>query len=241
MLVLATGLAAGCGGPAGMLHDTLDDAAAVGAETVDAIKAGQADFHETISQEIEPCADLYRVPENLGRRPRFQQQVPRPEALEVGDQFVHDRNCSTIDRQLSRLRESYDNTIRILQGFEADVEAMHTVVSDELSDAEIESITEDLEVIAAARPDEDTLHRRYDSLLTSLIETSPYLREVSVVATDDERIFGPLTGPDAGSQMVHDAMLRIDEIIDEHAEAREYRAIANEYARAIYEGPDAER
>lgn len=259
-ITIAIMLAVGCGGGAGTIHGTIDDAADRIDESLAALEDAREEIDEAMLEAGEPCAEPYERPRSS---PRFRDQFPMPEALEGGGNLRTQYNlfCQRAEQELAMLRAGFDMTVEMLERFERHADAMHDVVSDELSAEDLESISAEVQAITDARPDEDTVQRRYQIVEDRLLATSPYLRETLNVAAEQQVIPAIMGGRwgrerqatsddltttfrlhlNSDAERIAEDMTKIRDFLDEYEAAREYRRVDNEYQRNIHEGPDAAR
>ena len=250
--VLTSLLTVACGGgPRAALHEVVDEASGSVAAALAELQAREGEMHEITGRELEPCMEPYR-PGSIFSNPRYVDVVPRPEELEITvgaftgrpsmpRESRHRRVCNTARDDLRTIGSSYRDAIAALATFEAYADALHDAIDGERNDvqeARIEALSRSIEALYAARPDEDTLLRRY-RMLESALRPRPLGPELMALANDDPVLALAVTTLAIEEYSAPAFRRRWTAVLENHDAAKRYTELAHAYMRQIYEGPDA--
>ena len=238
--------AAACGGgPSGTLHDLIDQAGENAEVALEDLENARAEIEEATSGEgLPPCADEYRRPEGMHWQPRYADRVPVPEGVDTRrgsvETVIHRVTCrDNTPVRLRRVRGLYELTVRSLIEFDAHADTMRDAI-DRMDGADVETVAEEIEAIAAARPDEDTFRRRFERLKQRLGESSPLVREVRLnVERSGDVMFAMPVSADEAPNVAEEVLSEVEGHMEKHEVARRYLQARYDYRRQIYEGPDA--
>lgn len=246
-VVLGTALCAGCGGPAAVLHDVLDE----GEERVERVleirEETEDEMSEAIAIELPPCPAEYQPPPFAENPPPYADIVERPAELPEPSEWnetrrTHRTTCENANAALQAIPRILEEGQRQLEDFSGYADAMRSFIDDDMADDEVEALSAAIDAIVRARPEgEDTLQLRYQRLNTRLLEMSPLVREMAQGTRRPGSRVNPGGIPDLTvRENVESIRAPWMSIIDAHADAQAFFEIANENRRRIYEGPDAE-
>ena len=247
VVLLAAALAAGCGGPAAILHDVLDEAE----ERVDLVLENYDDtedeMNEAAAMELPPCPTEYEPPPLSGGPPPYEDVVERPAELPDPAELnsilsTHQTVCREGGATLRAIPGMREQLQPQFEDFSDYADAIRSFIDDDMTDEQVETLSAEVDAVARARPDEDdTLQLRYERLNERIIDVSPLVREMARGARRPGARIRPglIPHPDAGESLV-ELLEPWTTVIEAHAEARAFFAVWNDYRRRIYEGPDAE-
>lgn len=245
-VLFGAAFAAACGGPATVLHDVLDEAETRVDFALETFEDTADEMNEAIATELPPCPAAYEPPV-LSEPPPYRDVVERPadlpDSAEENDVLYRHRiACRDSGTALRNLTSIRDEALPPLEDFSEYVDALRDFIDDDMTDEDIESLSAEVDAVARARTDEDdTLQLRYQRLHSRVVELSPLLSEMAlVVRRPGARVApGRLPDPEAREDLAALAEPWTG-IIENHAEARAFFEVWNDYRRRIYEGPDAE-
>lgn len=244
--VVTVFLAAACGGgPAGMLYDLIAEGSENAEVALENLENARGEIEEATSgEDLPPCADEYQRPEGMHWRPRYADRVPVPEGIDTDPSSIaallHRITCrENTPSRLGRVRTLYETMVSSLTEFDAHADTMREAI-DRMDNADLEGLAEEIEAIAAARPDEDTFQQRFERLRQQLMENSPLVREVRLnVERNRDVVFAIPVAADEAPNMAEDVLSEVEGHMEEHEVARRYLQDRYDYRRQIYEGPDA--
>ena len=243
--VTTLGFTVACGGgPSGTLYDLIAEASENADVALGNLEDARAEIEEATSAErVPPCANSYVRPEGMHWRPRYADTVPVPEGVDpdissIGS-TVHRVTCRNTATRLENVHTLYERSLSSFTEFDVHADTMREAI-DRMNDDAVQALAEEIEAIAAARPDEDTFRRRFERLRTRLVEGSPLVREVGLEAESRGVIFAlPVTADDAAG--VHRQLLsQVDGHLEAYEASRQYLQALYDYRRQTYEGPDVD-
>ena len=250
--VLISLLTVACGGgPRAALHEVVDDASGRVAATLTELQAREGEVLEMTGRELEPCMERYR-PGSIFGNPGYVDVVPRPEELEITvgalsgrpsmpQESRHRRVCNTARDDLRTIGSSYRDAVAALATFEAYADALRGAIDsvrNDVQEARIEALGRSIEALHAARPDEDTLLRRY-RMLESALRPRPLGPELMALANDDPVLALAVTTLAIEEYSAPAFRQRWTTVLENYEAAKRYTELAHAYMRQIYEGPDA--
>lgn len=243
-VLFGAALAAACGGPAGVLHDVLDEAEYRVERMLDVMEDNTDETIAATAVELPPCPARYEPPVlNEGSRP-YEDIVEMPAALENADEDLatHEVICEGANGVLRQIPRDQEQLKLQFEDFSAYADAMRRFIDSVMDDEAIETLSAEIDAIAEARPpDEDSLELRYQRLNAHMIELSPVVREMARGARRPGSRFNAGAVLDLSIQ----ENLELGRepwglVVEAHAEARAFLEAWNDYRRRIYEGSDAE-
>ena len=247
-VLLGTALAAGCGGPAALLHDVLDEAEERVQFVLDSYEDTEDAMNEAAAMELPPCPAWYEPPPLSGDAP-YEEMFERPTELPTGREETrlrrtHRTVCEEGETVLQNIPAAREELQRQLEDYAEYADALRDFIDDDMSDDDVERLSAEVEAVDAARTgDEDTLERRYSLMNDRLLALSPLVREMALEARRPGARVRPGQIPDPER---HDTAEELRELLEPwtavtaaHAEARAFLTTAADYRRRIYEGPNA--
>ena len=246
-VLLGVALAAGCGGPAAVLHDVLDEAEERVDLVLDSYDDTEDELNEAAAMELPPCPTEYEPPPLSEVPPPYEDIVERPAELpdpaELNSTLsTHRTMCREGGTALQALPELREAQRPPLEDFSDYADAIRSFIDDDMTDEQVETLSAEVDAVARARPDaEDTLELRYERLAERIIALSPLVREMAQGARRPGARVNPglIPHPEAGESLA-ELLEPWTTVIEAHAEARAFFEVRNDYRRRIYEGPDAE-
>ena len=241
-VLLTAALAAACGGPAATLHDVLDEAEDRVNHVLAAFEETEGEMNEVIGAELPACPPHYEPPPLSTGPPPYEDVVERP--AQLGDPAeernlvrTHARHCRESGNSLQRLQTVRQQLRGAYEGFAGHAQAMRDFIDDDMTNEQLETLSAEVEAVAAARPDEeDTLQQRYERLNGWIIQRSPLVREMALVAG---LLMPVLPKAEQLDGLVAEFVGEWTTILDNHTAARAFFRMRNDYRRSTYEGPDA--
>ena len=241
-VLLTAALAAACGGPAATLHDVLDEAEDRVNHVLAAFDETEGEMSEVIGAELPACPPHYEPPPLSTGPPPYEDVVERP--AQLGDPAeernlvrTHARHCRESGSSLQRLQTVRQQLRGAYEGFAGHAQAMRDFIDDDMTNEQLETLSAEVEAVAAARPDEeDTLQQRYERLNGWIIQRSPLVREMALVAG---LLMPVLPKAEQLDGLVAEFVGEWTTILDNHTAARAFFRMRNDYRRRTYEGPDA--
>ena len=245
-ILCAAVFTAACGGPAGALHDVLDEAQDRVETVLDIFEDTDEAMTAALATELPPCPAQYQPPVLLQNEPPYGDVVETPTALADVDQaemlLIHRQACAGAAAVLQERGRYRELSRPLLEDFAGYADAMRDFIDDDMSDDDVEQLSAELDAIIEARADDiDTLELRYERLHDRLVDLSPLVREMAHGTDRPASRVNPGGLADMSVRENFEAAAEPwAEIFEAHAAARAFFAIWNDYTRRIYEGPDAE-
>ena len=144
-VLLAAALAAGCGGPATVLHDILDEAETRVELILESFDDTEEEMTEAIATELPPCPAVYEPPP-LAQQPPYASVVERPADLQKAAQdnevvSTYEAICEIADASLETIPGIRDRLRPQLEDFSDYADTMRSFIDDDMEDDDIETLS----------------------------------------------------------------------------------------------------
>ena len=202
-------------------------------------------MNEVSDAGLPACPPHYEPPPLSTGPPPYEDVVERP--AQLGDPAeerdlvrTHARHCRQSGSSLQRLQTVRQQLRGAYEAFAVHAQAMRDFIDDDMTSEQLETLSAEVEAVAAARPDEeDTLQQRYERLSGWIVQRSPLVREMALVAGARGSVRAALPKAEQLHGLVGEFVGEWTTILDNHTDARAFFRMRNDYRRRTYEGPDA--